>query len=117
MDNQENKGEPMNEEERDGLGKEEGHNGPLDRGDGHGHGKQETVIIVDGTPHPWPKEEISYTEVVTLEFPDYPQHPEITYSVKYKHGPSHKPEGTLSPGSSVKIKKGMRFYVSQTGQS
>lgn len=75
------------------------------------------TIIVDATPHEWPKEEISYAEVVTLEFPDYPIHPEISYSVKYKRGHGHKPEGTLAPGGSVKVKEGMIFNVSQTGQS
>ena len=49
--------------------------------------KEKTVtIIVEGTPHEWPKGEISYSEVVTLEVPDYAQHPEITYSVKYVRG-------------------------------
>jgi hypothetical protein len=75
------------------------------------------TIIVEGTPHEWPKEEISYAEVVTLEFPDYAQHPEITYSVKYTRGNGNKPEGTLSPGASVKVKEGMIFNVSKTGQS
>jgi hypothetical protein len=75
------------------------------------------TIIVDATPHQWPKEEIAYAEVVTLAFPDYPNHPEISYSVKYKRGPGHKPEGTLSPGGTVKVKNGMVFNVSQTGQS
>lgn len=75
------------------------------------------TIIVDATPHQWPKDEITYGEVVTLAFPDYPNHPEISYSVKYKRGPGHKPEGTLSPGGSVKVKDGMVFNVSQTGQS
>jgi hypothetical protein len=75
------------------------------------------TIIVDATPHQWPKEEITYAEVVTLAFPDYPNHPEISYSVKYKRGPGHKPEGTLSPGGSVKVKDEMVFNVSQTGQS
>ncbi|MFZ4616662.1 MAG: multiubiquitin domain-containing protein [Rectinemataceae bacterium] len=75
------------------------------------------TIIVDATQHQWPKEEISYAEVVTLAFPDYPNHPEISYSVKYKRGQGHKPEGTLSPGGSVKVKEGMVFNVSQTGQS
>ncbi len=79
--------------------------------------KKTVTIIVDGTPHEWPKGEISYAEVVTLEFPDYPQHPEITYSVKYKKGHGDKPEGTLSPGASVKVKEGMIFSVSPTGQS
>jgi hypothetical protein len=60
---------------------------------------------------------ISYTEVVTLEVPDYSQHPEITYTVTYKRGQGNKPEGTLSPGASVKVKDGMIFSVSETGQS
>jgi Xaa-Pro aminopeptidase len=55
--------------------------------------------------------------VVTLEVPNYAQHPEITYSVKYKRGHGNKPEGILSPGSSVKVKEGMIFSVSDTGQS
>ncbi len=79
--------------------------------------KKEVTIIVDGTPHEWPKEKITYVEVVTLEVPDYPQHPEITYAVKYKNGHGDKPEGILAPGGSVKIKDGMIFSVSATGQS
>ena len=75
------------------------------------------TIIVEGTPHEWPEEEITYTEVVTLEVPDYPQHPEITYAVKYKDGPRNKPEGTLSHGGTVKIQEGMIFSVSPTGKS
>jgi len=79
--------------------------------------KKTVTIIVDGTPHEWPKTEITYAEVVTLEVPDYAQHPEINYSVKYKNGHGSKPEGTLSPGGSVKVKEGMIFSVSPTGQS
>jgi hypothetical protein len=82
--------------------------------EGHGH---TVTIIVEGTPHQWPKDEITYAEVVTLEVPDYAQHPEITYSVKYKKGHGNKPEGTLSLGGSVKVKDGMIFSVSETGQS
>ena len=74
-------------------------------------------IIVEGTPHEWPREQITYAEVVTLEVPDYSLHPEITYSVKYKDGPRNKPEGVLSPGASVKVRKGMIFSVSETGKS
>lgn len=79
--------------------------------------KKTVTIIVEGTPHEWPKDEITYAEVVTLEVPDYPQHPEITYSVKYKKGQGNQPEGVLSPGGSVKVKEGMVFSVSPTGQS
>jgi hypothetical protein len=81
--------------------------------------KEKTVtIIVNGTPEEVPKrEDITYAEVVTLAFPDYPKHPEITYSVTYTHGHSHKPEGILPPGGSVKVKEGMSFRVNRTGQS
>lgn len=79
--------------------------------------KKTVTIIVEGTPHEWPKGEITYAEVVTLEVPDYPQHPEITYTVKYTKGHGSKPEGTLSPGASVKVKEGMVFSVRETGQS
>ena len=79
--------------------------------------KKTVTIIVEGTPHEWPKDEITYAEVVTLEVPDYAQHPEINYSVKYKQGHGHPDEGVLSPGGSVKVKEGMIFSVSRTGQS
>lgn len=79
--------------------------------------KKTVTIVVEGTPHEWPKTDISYAEVVTLEVPTYPQHPEITYSVKYKNGQGNKPEGILAPGASVKVKEGMIFSVSETGQS
>lgn len=76
------------------------------------------TIIVDGTPHDIPKkEEITYAEVVTLAYPDYPQHPEITYSVTYTRGQGNKPEGILAPGGSVEVKEGMSFRVDRTGQS
>lgn len=79
--------------------------------------KKSVTIVVNGTAHEWPKGEITYEEVVTLEVPDYPQHPEISYSVKYKRGHGNRPEGTLSPGGSVRVKEGMSFSVSETGQS
>jgi len=75
------------------------------------------AIIVEGTLHRWPQRTITYEQVVTLFDPDFPQHPEITYSVMYDHGPPQNPEGTLSPGGYVRIKNRMVFHVSRTGQS
>lgn len=81
-------------------------------------GPKTITIVVDGTPHEVPKkEDITYAEVVTLAYPDYPQDPEITYSVTYTRGHSGKPEGILTPGGSVKVKEGMAFRVDRTGQS
>lgn len=79
--------------------------------------KKTVTIIVDGTPHEVEKEKVSYADIVTLAYPDYPQHPEITYSVTYKRGPSANHEGILVPGGTVMVKKDMEFNVSRTGQS
>ncbi|MBA3665826.1 MAG: multiubiquitin domain-containing protein [Bacteroidetes bacterium] len=79
--------------------------------------RKKVTIIVNGTPHEEEKNEITYNEVVTLAFPDFPQHPERTYSVTYERGQGEKPEGILSPGGSVKVKDGMIFKVKHTGQS
>lgn len=75
------------------------------------------TIIVEGTPHEWPKPRISYVEVATLFDPTYPQHPETYPSVTFERGPASNPEGILSPGASVNVKNGMVFNVSPTGQS
>ena len=75
------------------------------------------TIVVEGTPHKWPEEYITYDQVVTLEVPDYAQNPQITYTVIYKRGPRGKPEGTLSKGGTVKVVEGMVFNVTPTGQS
>ena len=75
------------------------------------------TIVVEGTPHEWPEEYITYEQVVTLEVPDYSQNSRITYTVRYKGGPRNKPEGTLSRGGTVKVVEGMAFSVSRTGQS
>lgn len=79
--------------------------------------KNKTVtIIVEATAHQWPKDEITYAEVVTLENPDFPQHPERVYSVTYERAHGNK-TGVLPPSGSVKVKEGMVFYVKDTGES
>jgi Multiubiquitin len=75
------------------------------------------TIVIDGTPHEVAKDTMTYAEIVTLAYPDYPSNPQITYSVTYKRGHGNKPEGTLSLGGSVNVKDGMIFNVSRTGQS
>jgi hypothetical protein len=79
--------------------------------------KKIITIIVNGSPEQVEKEEMTYEEIVTLAFADFPQHPERNYSVKYTNGHGNKPEGILSPGGKVKVKDGMQFTVTPTGQS
>lgn len=78
---------------------------------------KKVTIVVEGTPHEWPDEYITYDQVVTLEVPDYAQNPQITYTVIYKQGTRDKPEGTLSKGGTVKVVDRMVFNVTPTGQS
>jgi hypothetical protein len=75
------------------------------------------TIYVNSTPFEFKNNRITYEEVVTLAFPDFLQHPERAYSVTYKNGHGGKPEGILSPGSSIKVKDGIQFKVKHTGQS
>jgi hypothetical protein len=84
---------------------------------GENNKKDLVDIFVNSTPEQVSKGEITYNEVVTLAFPDFPQHPERSYSVKYKKGVAEKPEGILAPGSEVKVHEKMRFDVTFTGQS
>jgi Multiubiquitin len=80
--------------------------------------KKSVTIYVEGTPHEWPKDEkITYEQVVLWVYPDYSPTDGRTYTGKYKKGDNEKPEGQLVKGASVKVKDGMIFSVSRTGQS
>lgn len=79
--------------------------------------KKKITIFINGSAEEVEKEEMTYEEIVTLAFPDFPQHRERNYSVKYTRGHGDKPEGILSPGGKVKVKDGMEFTVTPTGQS
>lgn len=79
--------------------------------------KKLVTIVVEATPHEWPKGEISYDEVVALEVSGHSTESQTTYSVMYERGMGNKPAGSLYPGASVKVKEGMVFHVSETGQS
>ncbi|MER9687910.1 MULTISPECIES: multiubiquitin domain-containing protein [unclassified Mesorhizobium] len=81
-------------------------------------GHDETItVVVNGTPHEVPKkDELTYVEVVTHAYPDYPQNPGATYSVTYTRGHNDR-DGILSPGGTVKAKDGMAFRVNRTSES
>ena len=84
--------------------------------DEHFYSERLVTIIIEGTPHRWPEDQmISYDQVVKLEVPNYPDGK--TYAVKYSHGPVHYRDGVLTPGGKVKVREGMIFNVSETGQS
>jgi hypothetical protein len=74
------------------------------------------TIYVDTDAHEVPKGDITYSTVVRFAYPDFEQ-TGATYSVKYTRGHGEKPDGILPPGGSVKVKEGMRFVISRTGES
>lgn len=79
--------------------------------------KKKVIITVDGIPFEVEKDEMTYNEIVLLEYPESVNHPERTYSVTYERGEGNKPQGILSVGGVVKIKNEMRFYVKLAGES
>ncbi|MBN2068428.1 MAG: multiubiquitin domain-containing protein [Opitutales bacterium] len=73
-------------------------------------------IIVNGQQHLVAKSKITYTEVVSLAFPN-PDFARIAYTISYKRGPKQNPQGTMSDGDIVKIKNRMIFNVTPTDKS
>ena len=80
--------------------------------------KKTVTIIVEGTPHEWPKEQKSLLiRSVTWVFPDYSASDGKAYTITFERGEGNKPEGQLVKGGSEKVKDGMIFNVSRTGES
>jgi hypothetical protein len=73
-------------------------------------------ILVNQDEHEINEEQISYTQVVDLYLGSGGK-PSNEYLIKYSHGPVENPSGTLAPAQKVKVKNGMRFRVSGTGES
>ena len=78
---------------------------------------KEVTIIVNTREKIWNKQEISYQEVVVLAFDSYSDNEDIVYTVTYSKGSESHHEGSMVKGSSVKVKKGMIFNVTQTNKS
>lgn len=84
--------------------------------DEHFYSQRVFSILVNGDEHDVEEKEISYAEVVNLYLGSGGK-PSNEYLVKYSHGPVENPSGTLPPGQKVRVKDGMRFRVSGTGES
>lgn len=99
-----------------------GHGGGLGGGHGggheddHGHGGK-TTIIVNTREKQVEGKEVTYDQIVALAFDTPPSGEFIEITVAYRDGPGTNKEGTLKPGSSVRIKKDMIFDVTATDKS
>jgi Multiubiquitin len=78
--------------------------------------KEKFQIYVNQDEHEINTRKISYERVVELYLGEGGK-PSKEYLVKYSHGPSENPKGTLTPGQEVEVKDGMRFRVSGAGES
>ena len=78
---------------------------------------KEIRIIVDGTPHVVPNDEVTFDSVVNLAYPDGGRGDLITYTVTYYNGAGRPPEGALTEGERVKVKDGTVFNVTRTDRS
>ena len=78
---------------------------------------KDITLIVNLEEKLWDKKRISYEEVTLLAFGPPPPGIIITYTVEFDKGPRSNPEGSLTPGKSVKVREGMVFSVTETGRS
>lgn len=78
--------------------------------------KRKFEIFVNDDKHEIETHTITYERVVDLYLGEG-KPPSKQYVIKYSHGPSQNPSGTLAPGEEVFVKNGMRFRVSGTGES
>lgn len=60
---------------------------------------------------------LSFDDLVKLAFPVPPTGENILFDITYDAGPSENQEGSLKPGDSIKVKKGMIINVSATNRS
>jgi hypothetical protein len=84
--------------------------------DAPGQNKQFT-IIVNAREKTFTGREITFNQVVELAFGSVSSDPNVVYSITYKRGEGHKPEGTMDKGDIVKVKDGMIFNVTKTDKS
>lgn len=74
-------------------------------------------IIVNAREKPWDKYEISFEDVVRLQYGEVSNNPNVIYTVIYKKGVPSKPEGSMVRGEIISVKNKMIFNVTQTNKS
>jgi hypothetical protein len=82
-----------------------------------GHTDRAVQIIVNGRKKEARGGEICFGELLSLAFDPVPTGDFICFTMTYRRGHGHKPEGTLSEGQCTKLKEGMIFNVTTTDKS
>ena len=79
---------------------------------------QTVTIYVNTKPKTVAKTDLTFDEIVSLAYDGNPPiGPDWSFTVSYHRGHGEKPEGTLRPGGTVKVKDGMIFDVTATNKS
>lgn len=78
---------------------------------------QTVSIIVNARPKTVEKDEITFEEIIRLAYDNPPTGENWVFTVTYHRGHGNKPEGSLVPGGTVKVKDGMVFNVTATDKS
>jgi len=78
---------------------------------------KEVNIVINGREKTVPKGEYSFTQIVALAFNPVPTGEFIVFTITYRGGHDHKPEGVLAENERVKVKEGMIFNVKATDKS
>lgn len=74
-------------------------------------------IIVNAREKKWAKNQISFDEVIILQYGSISKDSNVIYTVNYKRGVSCKPEGSMVGGEVISVKNKMIFNVTQTNKS
>lgn len=74
-------------------------------------------VIVNAREKAWSKNEISFEEVVILQYGSIATNSNVIYTINYKRGVHSKPEGSMIRGEVISVKNKMIFNVTQTNKS
>lgn len=74
-------------------------------------------VIVNGRPKVITNDQVSFAQLLPLAFDPVPSGSNWVFTITFRRGAGHKPEGTLTTGQSVKVKEGMIFNVTATDKS
>ncbi len=74
-------------------------------------------IVINTRNRDWGAKRISFSDLVSIAFPDPPQGQDIVYTITFFDGPRNLPEGSLTAGNSVNVREGMAFSVKFTDKS
>jgi hypothetical protein len=89
-----------------------------DHEDGNnGHPTKTVTLIVNTRKAPWDKEQISYEDLVRLQYPDKVLSEGEEITISYTRGPKENREGSLTAGHSAFVKNQMVFDVYLTIRS